>query len=132
MKLIIFGGRNFTDHELAYNEVCLFTNANTSEFDEIEVVSGCCDRGIHTFTREDGTKVYGADGVGERIALWNGWKVKAFPADWKAHGRSAGPIRNSAMAKYGTHAIGFHDGESAGTADMIKKVKDMHHKIINY
>jgi hypothetical protein len=132
VRLIVFGGRDFTDYERAYDEICLFANTSVSEFEEIEIVSGSCDRGVHTFTREDGTKVYGADGVGERIALWNGWKVKPFPADWKQHGKAAGPIRNSAMAAYGTHAVGFHDGKSKGTSDMKKKVKNLPHKIFNY
>jgi hypothetical protein len=123
-RIIICGGRNYADIENAERVVTEYTNSHFGEYEEIEIVSGACDRGTLTYTREDGTKVYGADGLGERIAAWNNWKVKPFPADWKKHGKAAGPIRNREMGAYATHCIAFHDGISRGTADMIKVAKD--------
>lgn len=133
MKVIIAGGRDFDNILLADAEVSLFVNSNASDSEEIEVVSGSCDRGVLTYTREDGTKVYGGDGIGERIAHWNGWKVKLFPADWKKHGKSAGPIRNKQMAEYANHCIVFWDGKSRGAKNMIElATKQTWLKVINY
>lgn len=53
-----------------------------------------------------------------------------FPADWNAHGKAAGPIRNQQMAQEADVLIAFWDGKSRGTKDMIEKATraglDMH------
>ncbi len=52
------------------------------------------------------------------------WAVTTdvFPADWRLHGKAAGPMRNSKMAEAGADlCIAFWDGESHGTLDMIRK-----------
>jgi len=36
----------------------------------------------------------GADRTIGRAAFQLGWPVEALPADWRRHGRAAGPIRN--------------------------------------
>lgn len=126
MKIIVAGSRHFSDYrqlECVLN-ICVFFTIDT------EIISGCCDTGVHTFTREDGTKVYGADGLGERYAKEKGMPVKLFPADWNKHGKSAGPIRNEEMAKYAKGCIVFWDGKSRGSADMVKKAKK--YKLILY
>lgn len=43
----------------------------------------------------------GADAIAER--LWTGWSfpVERHPAEWDAHGRAAGPVRNNAMVTAG-------------------------------
>jgi hypothetical protein len=41
----------------------------------------------------------GADEFGEKWAKINNIPVKIFKADWKTHGRAAGPIRNKQMAE---------------------------------
>lgn len=123
MKLLIFGSRTFNDYEHLKKHLHYFVRN-----DHVEVViSGACDQGVHTFTRPDGTRVYGADGLGERWAYERGIPVEAYLADWKAHGLAAGPIRNTTMSKklnpFEDKAIGFHDGKSKGTKDMAKKAK---------
>ena len=42
-----------------------------------------------------------------------------FPANWKAHGRAAGPIRNAQMASVSHALIAFWDGKSRETKNMI-------------
>lgn len=127
VRIIIAGGRDFDDIEKAEQEINLYVNSICCEFDEVIVISGACSdkKGALTFTREDGTKVYGADGLGERVALWNGWTVEPCPADWEKHGRSAGPIRNRFMAreKKATHAMVFWDGQSRGSKNMIEEAE---------
>ena len=40
----------------------------------------------------------GADAWAGMVAARNGFRVVEHPADWKRHGRAAGPIRNKEMA----------------------------------
>lgn len=47
------------------------------------VLSGGCPTGI--------------DRAGEDWAVDNGVPLRIFPADWQAHGRKAGPLRNQRM-----------------------------------
>lgn len=66
----------------------------------------------------------GADRQGERYATDRGlWPVLFF-ADWWAHGKGAGHIRNGEMAQVGTHLIAFWDGESRGTKNMIEQASN--------
>ncbi len=61
-------------------------------------------------------------------------KYKEFPADWKTHGKAAGPIRNKQMAEYADALLLIWDGESRGSAsmknEMIKLGKPMYEVII--
>ena len=54
-----------------------------------------------------------------------GYETELFPADWKTHGRKAGPIRNKQMADYGEMLIAFWDGKSSGTKNMIENSKKL-------
>lgn len=122
-KVIIAGGRNFADYDLVESKLDFILLNKTN----IEIVSGACNTGVHTFTRPDGTKVYGADGLGEKYANLHGHAVKPFPANWEAFGKSAGPVRNKEMAQYVGQEGGcvcFWDGKSRGTGNMIKNAED--------
>jgi len=61
----------------------------------------------------------GADQGGELWAAENGLPVEQYPADWKAHGRRAGPLRNKQMAENADGLIAVWDGQSRGTKSMI-------------
>lgn len=76
-------------------------------------------------------KASGADTLAaDFVKLYGGSSVpfgniseRAYPADWKTHGRSAGPIRNRLMLSDGQpHAIIAFPG-GRGTADMIRQGK---------
>lgn len=117
MKIIIAGSRSFNDYELLC-KVCDFMLANQNE-SEIEIVSGACDRGIHTFTRTDGTKIYGADGLAEKFAQEKKYKFTPFPADW-SFGKKGAYIRNKQMSEYGDALIAFMEKKGTkGTQMMI-------------
>lgn len=60
------------------------------------------------------------------------WPVKVFPADWKTHGKAAGPIRNRQMADYADALIAVWDGKSRGTANMIEEAKKRGLKVFVY
>jgi hypothetical protein len=51
-----------------------------------------------------------------------GLKTERYPADWKKHGRKAGPLRNEHMASLGADlALGFRcAGKSNGTDHMAR------------
>ena len=104
MKLIIAGGRNFSNYDLLCKEV----NKLITGVQKVEIVSG-------------GAK--GADLLGEHYAIDTNLEVKIFPANWAQYGRSAGVKRNSEMAQYADHCICFWDGQSKGTDHMITLAK---------
>jgi len=71
----------------------------------------------------------GAKGLDAMAAEWaeqrQGWAVEAHPADWRTHGRRAGPIRNAHMVSLGAGlCLGFPMPGRRGTWDCIKKACD--------
>lgn len=102
MKVIIAGGRDYIDYKQLCS-VCDYYLQNISPND-IEIVSG---------------RARGVDQLGERYANERGYKIKYFPAEWSRYNKSAGYIRNSEMAEYADALIGFWDGKSKGTKNMI-------------
>lgn len=105
-KVIVAGCRDFADYELL-KEKCDFYLQNKKP-ENIVIVSGHAS---------------GADTLGERYAQERGYELKTFPADWKANGRAAGPIRNAKMASVAHTLIAFWNGKSWGTKNMIDTAK---------
>jgi hypothetical protein len=64
----------------------------------------------------------GADRLGERYAEERGLPCEHFPADWKAHGRAAGPIRNRQMAAAADACMVF-DGGGPGSRSMVEEAE---------
>lgn len=110
MKLIIAGGRNFTDYK-KLKQICDHFLQNQTK---IEIVSGTAR---------------GADRLGERYAKEKGYKLIKFPADWNKYGKAAGPKRNQQMANYADALIAFWDEKSRGTKNMIELAKAVNLKI---
>jgi len=68
----------------------------------------------------------GADHIAHMAARHRGLATKVYPADWKKHGKGAGPIRNQQMIDEGrpTRAHGFRvGGQSRGTDDMTRRLE---------
>ena len=78
----------------------------------------------------------GADRTIGRAAFQLGWPVEVLPADWRRHGRAAGPIRNrellelaisraealsSAAAPVSVLVVAFPGG--AGTASLVREAR---------
>jgi len=61
----------------------------------------------------------GADQAGEQWAEAHNLPVERYPADWTAHGRAAGPIRNRHMAGLADALVAVWDEQSPGTKSMI-------------
>ncbi len=102
MRTIIAGSRTITDPKILDEAI------KASGFAITEVVCGGAN---------------GVDTLGKNWAQLHNIPVKMFPADWKTHGKAAGPIRNSEMAKYAEQAICIFDvqAENKGTTDMKNK-----------
>lgn len=106
MKVIIAGGREFADYELL-KKVCNHMLSKTDQ-SSITVVSG-------------GAR--GVDKMGESYAKEHGIECIVMNAEWDKYGKSAGYLRNQAMANISTHLIAFWDGKSRGTKHMIDIAK---------
>lgn len=73
----------------------------------------------------------GAPGIDRDAKMWaivNGIPSMEIRADWKLHGKAAGPIRNAAMARWGECVIAFPGGR--GTADMVRQAKASELRVI--
>lgn len=65
----------------------------------------------------------GADALAQRWADTTGHCCMVYPADWKKHGKAAGPIRNQLMldSEQPDLVLAFPGGR--GTADMVKRAR---------
>lgn len=99
----------------------------TRAYDDETHVFKALDQLTRKWNKEDIAIVTGgAEGPDKIAEQWSFKRMVTrviFHADWQKYGKQAGMIRNSEMAKYGTHCVAFWDGESVGTRDMIRKAK---------
>lgn len=102
-RIVVCGSRDFNDYEIAKEFIKECLN-NEKIVGKIIILSG-------------GAR--GADTIGERYALENGFETERYPAEWKSYGKKAGPIRNKKMAEACDIVICFWDGQSRGTKSMI-------------
>src|SRR5689334_18674241 len=69
----------------------------------------------------------GADSLAGSVGKELGWEVVEYAANWKEHGRAAGPIRNRKQFDETKPdlVIGFHNDieSSKGTKDMLNYAK---------
>lgn len=112
-RIIICGGRHFDNYSSLEYVMDQVMSDLDLDFSEIEVVSGHCT---------------GADQLGELYADRNRLLCTIFPAQWEKYGRSAGPIRNSAMIDYAAESevpvvVAFVSPNTRGTNDTVAKAK---------
>lgn len=107
-KVLVTGDRRWSDITTIVGTLKQFSPGTT-------IVHGACQ---------------GVDNTCAAVAEALGFKVIAYPADWNAHGRGAGPIRNQLMidtehtSDEPIHiCIAFHNDiiKSKGTKDCIKR-----------
>jgi hypothetical protein len=105
MRVLVCGGRDYCDQDHVWNTLCEL-DAQRGPFEV--VIHGCAT---------------GADTEGMIWAQGLGRKHAPFQADWRTHGRAAGPLRNQRMLDEGkpTLVIAFPGGK--GTADMVRRAK---------
>lgn len=64
----------------------------------------------------------GADWLAGEVAKALGYQVFVFHAGWEGLGKSAGPIRNQAVANAADYCIALPGGD--GTSDMVKRMRE--------
>lgn len=109
MKTIIAGGRGYT---LTVEDFATLDRLK-ADLPITEIFCGCA---------------LGVDLAGRDWAVAVGLPVRYFDANWEKFGRSAGPIRNRAMARFGEAAILFPGRR--GTRSMMAEAEKHGLKII--
>lgn len=109
MRVIVCGGRDYFDGDHIHNTLC-----------DIDAERGPITCVIHGAAT-------GADTEGmiwaQTMATIRKVTHAPFRADWRAHGKAAGPIRNQRMLDEGRPdlVIAFPGGK--GTADMVSRAR---------
>jgi predicted Rossmann-fold nucleotide-binding protein len=114
MKVLICGGRDL-------NKADAWNLLEREAKDEIAHAIGCFN-GVKIETVIHG----GCRGADEAAAVWGASehaKVIACPADWKKHGKAAGPMRNRRMLLDHKPDIVIALPGGRGTADMIRQAE---------
>ena len=100
MKILVCGGRDFSNLPAVVDEL--------EPLKPTEIIHG------------------GASGADKLAGIFaKGWDLpcRVFPADWKTHGKAAGPIRNKQMLDEGKPdlVVAFPGGR--GTENMIQQAE---------
>ena len=97
--------------------------AGSRDVTELSVVASAIDRSGFAISEVVSGTARGVDRLGEQWAQQNGVPVARFPANWDRYGNGAGHIRNGEMADYADALVAVWDGESPGTAGMIRNAR---------
>jgi hypothetical protein len=106
MRVLVCGGRNYANWGRVRNTLDLLHRTRRN-------ITCIIHGGAH-----------GADTLADDWADIRDIKSFTYPADWKSHGRAAGPIRNRRMIEEGKPdlVIAFPGGR--GTANMVRQAKE--------
>lgn len=104
MRILVCGGRNFRNSEMLG-----------------AWLGGVCNRHRISAIIQGGAS--GADELARLYAEWRSIPVETYEADWKLHGRAAGPIRNQRMLDQGKPDLVIAFPGGSGTADMVRKAR---------
>lgn len=107
VEVIVTGGRDFDNKSLL--------NYVLNLFDISRLIQGGAS---------------GADKLALNYALLNDIPSKTFNADWEAHGKAAGPIRNGQMLKAYPRALVLAFPGGKGTENCIKLAKETKHVVL--
>lgn len=111
MIVVVCGSRDWTDRE-----------AIASRLLDLKIEAGRSgDNGRPTLIHGD---ALGVDRMAGNIGWGLAFDVEAYPADWRKHGKAAGPIRNREMLdRCPDLVIAFQRNGSRGTADTIDEAR---------
>ncbi len=105
MKILVCGGRDYTDRESVFRALDAVHARKTIT---------CI---IHGAAR-------GADSLAGEWERERGVEELRFPADWNTHGKKAGPIRNQQMLDQARPDGVIAFPGRVGTADMVSRAED--------
>lgn len=117
-RILVCGDREWTDRRTIQHHLGVVVDA-VPDGVEVVLVHGDC-RGADRIAGE----------VGEELGI----EVEAHPANWKRHGRAAGPIRNTEMLNTGPDVVlAFHTNieQSRGTWNMMTQARDRGVEVIH-
>lgn len=104
LRVLVFGGRDYNNKKFIYEAL----DEIYDPFLPMTVISGAAR---------------GADSLALEWAVERMCPFEAYPADWKKHGKAAGPIRNQRMLDEGKPNLGIGFPGDVGTADMAKRLR---------
>ena len=103
----VCGGRDYANEEYMFEKLDDILSHYKMMCASIAIMSGCAS---------------GADSLALKWAYDRNVGTREYPADWKKHGKAAGPIRNRQMLEAGFDVLLAFPG-GRGTRDMIKITK---------
>ena len=107
MRILVCGGLEFDDLDLFMTSMDdISTREDFDNKQPITIIEG-------------GAK--GADFLARCYAKYCGWEHEPYPANWKKHGKAAGPIRNQQMLEEGKPDLVIAFPGETGTADMVER-----------
>lgn len=127
MIVLVCGGRDYSDRQKVWFELSRLEHKVGKPFRGL--IHGAAS-GADTHARDwQGSRIRAASMVncGLPKDLW----CAGYPANWTAHGRAAGPIRNQHMLDQNPGVelvVAFPGG--AGTADMVRRAKAKGIKVV--
>lgn len=101
MRVLVCGGREYDNHD--------------------KMLAVLSPLGPGTIVIHGGAR--GADRLAGSVARVLGYEVEVYPADWRNHGRSAGPIRNNRMLRDGKPDLVIAFTGGTGTLDMVSRAR---------
>lgn len=113
-RVLVCGSRRFRDAAFLFDRLDLLLSRRLPG---VLVVHGACE---------------GADRLAEDWADERGCRTEAHPADWKTHGRKAGPLRNQAMIEVADAVVAFRCPASVGTGDTIGRAVSNRKPLVVY
>lgn len=121
MRVLVCGGRSFTGKALLWRT--------------LNSVFPWYKPDAHGNTLPAGTLIHGAcptgaDALADEYAVVNWLGIDEYPANWKQHGRAAGPIRNQRMIDEGRPDVVVAFAGGRGTADMIRRAEEAGVRVI--
>jgi hypothetical protein len=106
MRVLICGGRDFVDSCFAWG--VLDSLKREAKHDCLIVIQGGAP---------------GADQIAREWCISRQVPFDNFPADWKTHGKAAGPIRNQRMLDKGRPDLVLAFPGGRGMADMVNRAR---------
>lgn len=101
LRIIVTGGRSYADRAEVFR---VLDEVDRWARRPLVIVHGACGAEYRA-GQWDYSTMTGADRWADEWAAENGYQVERHPADWGAHGYSAGPIRNREMALLGARWV---------------------------